>query len=179
MGFLDRVKASLARRSAARRRAAIGAKPDDAGARHDLVYRMVLVTSGPLKAERITVGLYGRERVRIWIGAPPALAPADGEVPLSERAPTPAAAARETITFPAGRYGGDNRIGAGRRPDPRVSGQIRVPPAAQPTYRGVDAQHTWWVRAVVEIPLGADIVEEIEIVVHSDTISGRLSALIA
>ena len=36
----------------------------------------------------------------------------------------------------------------------------------EPTYRGVDAQHTWRVRAVVVVPLGMDVVAEADVTIR-------------
>jgi hypothetical protein len=166
MGFLDRVKASFGQAVGGTTTLQLELEQTTLAPGAALAYRIVLVASGPLKAARITVGLYGRERVRIWIGAPPALAPPAGEVPLSERALSPSAAAHETITFQQVDTLATAELALPAGQSREYRGQIQVPQAAQPTYRGVDAQHTWWVRAVVEIPLGADIVEELEINVH-------------
>jgi hypothetical protein len=42
---------------------------------------------------------------------------------------------------------------------------VQVPADAQPTYKGVQAQHTWKVRAHVDVPMGADPGTEAEITV--------------
>jgi hypothetical protein len=55
-------------------------------------------------------------------------------------------------------------LGAGQTREFR--GTLQVPADAQPTYRGVDAQHTWRVRAVVVVPLGVDVVAEAEVTVR-------------
>jgi hypothetical protein len=47
----------------------------------------------------------------------------------------------------------------------QFTGTIQVPANAQPTYLGVDARHTWKVRAFVDVSMGADPDTEIEILV--------------
>jgi hypothetical protein len=125
-------------------------------------YRLLLTTGGPLKAERITVGLYGRERVRVWMAGPAGTPPAPGATPGDPIA-SPSTTGRETTTFQQVDTVATSELTLPAGQTREYTGQIRIPADAQPTYRGVHAQHVWWVRAVVEIPLGTDIVEETEV----------------
>ncbi|HYP40686.1 MAG TPA: hypothetical protein VEX13_10040 [Chloroflexia bacterium] len=45
------------------------------------------------------------------------------------------------------------------------TGTLRVPEVTQATYQGVNAQHTWQVRAFVDVPMGGDIDAETDIAV--------------
>lgn len=45
------------------------------------------------------------------------------------------------------------------------TGTLQVPTGTQATYQGVNAQHTWKVRAFVDVSMGADIDAETEITV--------------
>jgi hypothetical protein len=45
------------------------------------------------------------------------------------------------------------------------TGTLQVPMGMQPTYQGVNAQHTWKVRAFVDVPMGGDIDAETGITV--------------
>ena len=45
------------------------------------------------------------------------------------------------------------------------TGTLQVPEITQATYQGVNAQHTWQVRAFIDVPMGADIDAETDITV--------------
>ena len=164
MGFLDRVKASFSQAVGGKTALQLEVTPAAVAAGETVEWRLVLVTSGPLKADRILVGLEGRERVRVWVGAPPA----GGAGPAERLSDAPPAGgwARETITFQQAEPVGNGEVILPAGQTREYQGRLQVPATVQPTYRGVDAQHTWRVRAVVEIPLGVDLIEEREILVR-------------
>lgn len=166
MGFLDRVKASFAAAMGGRAvlRLELGAPAAAPGG--TITYRLVLETTGPLKADKITVELLSRERVRVWVGGapPPATSPhADGAAVPLDRVEVSAAGARETVTFrqEATVVATELVLASGQTRE--FAGELPVPETAQPTYRGIDALHSWWVRTTVRIPLGDDLVEETEV----------------
>lgn len=166
MGFLDRVKASFSQTVGGKTALQLDVTPAAVAPGETVEWRLVLVTSGPLKADRIMVGLDGRERVRVWMAGPPAGSPAGPAARLADSEPPAGGWARETVTFRQAEPVGDGEVSLSAGQTREYQGRLQVPATVQPTYRGVDAQHTWRVRAVVEIPLGVDLVEEREILVR-------------
>ncbi len=47
----------------------------------------------------------------------------------------------------------------------QYNASIQIPQTVQPSYTGTDAKHEWRVRAFLDVPMGADIDEDSEIVV--------------
>ncbi|HMA33901.1 MAG TPA: hypothetical protein VKY74_05410 [Chloroflexia bacterium] len=169
MGFLDRVKASFSQAMGGTAALTLEVTPQTVHPGDCVDYRVLLVTTGPLKAAAITVGLYGRERVRVWTSGPPGAA-GPGAEESSAGTPSPAALlsgpARETVTFQQVETlaPGELVLPAGQTRE--FQGQIQVPAEIQPTYRGIDALHSWRIRATIVIPLGVDLVEDADIVIR-------------
>jgi hypothetical protein len=167
MGFLDRVKASFSQAVGGKASLDLDLAQDTVAPGDTLDYRLVLVTSGPLNADRLTIGLYGRERIRVWTGGlPPPGRGADDSLGLGEAPPSATGLARESTTaqYVETVAGAELSLSAGQTREFR--GSLQVPADAQPTYRGVDAQHTWRVRAVVVVPLGVDVVAEADVTIR-------------
>ena len=167
MGFLDRVKASFSQAMGGKASLDLELAQQTVAPGDTLDYRVVLVTTGPLNADRLTVGLYGRERIRVWTGGlPPPGRTAGDHVGLGEAAPSAPGLARESTTaqYVETVAGAELSLSAGQSREFR--GTLQVPADVQPTYRGVDAQHTWRVRAVVVVPLGVDVVSEVDVTIR-------------
>jgi hypothetical protein len=167
MGFLDRVKASFSQAMGGKATLDLELAQQTAAPGGTLEYRVVLVTTGPLNADRLTVGLYGRERIRVWTSSLPPSGPAPGDhAGLGDAAPSASGLARESTTAQQVETvaGAELSLAAGQTREFR--GSLQVPADAQPTYRGVDAQHTWRVRAVVVVPLGVDVVAEADVTIR-------------
>ena len=167
MGFLDRVKASFSQAMGGKASLDLELAQQTVAPGDTLEYRVVLVTTGPLNAARLTVGLYGRERIRVWTsGLPPPGAAAGGRVALGDAPPSAPGLARESTTAQYVETVPDAELSLGAGQTREYRGSLQVPPDAQPTYRGVDAQHTWRVRAVVVVPLGEDIHAEADVTIR-------------
>jgi hypothetical protein len=168
MGFLDRVKASFAQAMGGKAKLTLEVATTTATPGAGIDYRVALVTTGPLKAEKVTIGLYGTERVRVWTSGSPAASRLNADADGSDPSPVQSLGglSRDLSTFQQVEpvVAGELVLPAGESRE--WAGTLRLPEDLQPTYRGVDAQHTWRVRAVVWIPLGVDLVEETEIVVR-------------
>jgi hypothetical protein len=167
MGFLDRVKASFSQAMGGKASLDLELAQATVAPGDTLDYRVVLVTTGPLNADRLTVGLYGRERIRVWTsGLPPSAAAPSDSGGLGEAGPSAPGLARESTTAQHVETvaGAELSLAAGQTREFR--GSLQVPADAQPTYRGVDAQHTWCVRAVVVVPLGVDVVAEADVTIR-------------
>src|SRR5437868_9211594 len=78
MGFLDRLKASFSQATGGKATLHLELSPAAVAPGGQIDYRLVLTTSGPLKAEGITITLHGRERVRVWMGSVPVASAAPG-----------------------------------------------------------------------------------------------------
>lgn len=167
MGFLDRVKASFSQAMGGKASLDLELAQQTVAPGDTLEYRVVLVTTGPLNADRLTVGLYGRERIRVWTsGLPPPGAAAGDRVALGDAPPSAPGLARESTTAQYVETVPDAELSLGAGQTREYRGSLQVPPDAQPTYRGVDAQHTWRVRAVVVVPLGEDIHAEADVTIR-------------
>lgn len=165
MGFLDRVKTGYRQAAVAKASLALTLARTTVRAGEPLDYHLVITSSGPLRAEQVTLGLYGRERVRVWTNTASPLTP--GETKAAGAVPEwQAGAARETATFQhvAVLSGAELTLNAGQPVEYR--GTLAIPPNLQPTYRGTDAQHIWRVRAILVVPLAVDFVAEVEVTVR-------------
>lgn len=156
MGFLDRVRASFAQASGGRATLTLTLEPAQAQPGDTITYHLLLTTSGPLNADGLTIGLYGREQIRgVGSDSPSGAAGGRGLGPL-----------RELLTHqqihPA--VAGALSLAAGATQE--FQGTLVVPTDAQPTYRGLAAQHLWQVQAVVVMPLGDEVRAEAELVVR-------------
>ncbi len=157
MGFLDRVRASFAQASGGRATLTLTLEPTRAQPGDTVAYHLLLTTSGPLNADGITIGLYGRELIRgagrdLLGAAPEGL---DGAGPV-----------RELLTHQQSRPVEAGALSLAAGASQAFHGTLVVPAEGQPTYRGLAAQHLWRVRAVVVMPLGVDVSAEAELLVR-------------
>ena len=158
MGFLDRVRASFAQASGGRATLTLTLDPAHAQPGDTVAYHLVLTTTGPLNADGITIGLYGREQIRGGAsGDLPSAVPAgwDGAEPM-----------RELLTHQQSGPVASGALSLAAGASQAFHGTLRVPADSQPTYRGLAAQHLWRVRAVVVMPLGDEVSAEAELLVR-------------
>ncbi len=157
MGFLDRVRASFAQASGGRATLALTLEPACAQPGDVVAYHLVLTTTGPLNADGITIGLYGREQIR----------GAGGDLPgAASGGIVGAGLVRELLTHQQNGPVESGALSLATGASREFHGTIQVPTDGQPTYRGLAAQHLWRVRAVVVMPLGDEVSAEAELLVR-------------
>jgi hypothetical protein len=147
MGFLDRVRASFAQASGGRATLALELGQPQVRPGDTLDYRLVLTTSAPLNADGIRIGLFGRERVRSFGSG--------DEGPV-----------RELQTFEHTQPVTDGNVNLPAGQTQEFHGTLLIPAEMQPTYRGIEAQHRWQVRATVVLPFGEDVIAETELIIR-------------
>lgn len=147
MGFLDRVRASFAQASGGRATLALELGQAQARPGDTLDYRLVLTTSAPLNADGLRIGLFGRERVRAFSSSDEGLV-------------------RELQTFEHVQSVTDGNLNLPAGQTQEFRGTLLIPAEVQPTYRGIEAQHRWKVRATVVLPFGEDVIAETELLIR-------------
>ena len=157
MGFLDRVRAGFAQASGGRAGLVLTLEPTQAQPGDSVAYHLVLTTTGPLNADGLTIGLYGRELIR---GPGGDLAAVTAEGAGNNGLTRELLTHQQNVPVTAGALS----LAAGTNQE--FHGTLVVPLDAQPTYRGLAAQHLWRVRAVVVMPLSDEVSAEAELVVR-------------
>lgn len=157
MGFLDRVRTSFAQASGGRATLTLTLDPSQVPPGAEVTYHLTLTTTGPLNADGITIGLYGCERIR-GAGGDGA---GGGPQGLGGAGPV-----RELLTHQQSEPVAVGALSLAAGVAQEFHGTLRVPADAQPTYRGLAAQHLWRVRAVVVMPLGDEVSAEADLLVR-------------
>jgi hypothetical protein len=108
-----------------------------------------LAATGPLSGKGVHLELVGEEEVRVRRHSTSSSAELTGT--------TDSRTYEQRFTLDPSEL----RLNAGEAREYR--GTVQVPLAAQPTYRGVNATHTWKVRGFVDVTMGQDVDAEVEI----------------
>jgi hypothetical protein len=117
--------------------------------------------TGPFKAKGVNLEITGTEHIKFQVEVPDSIQPTGSQIRSThteqQTKDNQTYQHRETLAV------GEFQMNAGE--SKQYSGTLQVPEGVLPTYRGVDAQHTWTVRAFVDVPMGADPSAETELTV--------------
>jgi len=116
----------------------------------ELEFSFTVDATGQVKGKQVAVRLRAREEVRLSV--------TDEEGHTSTEQET-----TETYRDDL-QLSGPLEMEAGESAS--FEGRMRIPSNAQPTYEGKNANHRWYITALVDIPMGKDIAEQQEIFVR-------------
>jgi Arrestin (or S-antigen), N-terminal domain len=130
--------------------------------RGDSVNASVTVNAtGPFKAKGVYLQITGTEHIKFDVEMPDNIQPGGSQIRSTHTEHQ--TKDNQTYQNQQALAVGEFQMNAGE--SKQYSGTVQVPEGVLPTYRGVDAQHTWIVRAFVDVPMGGDPSAETEITV--------------
>jgi hypothetical protein len=125
---------------------------------------LTLNATGELKAKSVGVEITGTETVKMQVpvAAVTTSGTSSGTFP-SEQQTEEQTQDSQTYTNQQILDGAAFQMNVGE--SKQYTGVVQIPQGVQPTYKGVNAIHIWKIRAYADVPMGADISAESEIIV--------------